>query len=187
MRIVGGKYKRRRFDVPHTFKARPTTDFAKENLFNVLGNLVDFEACDRVLDLFSGTGSIGLEFVSRGCGQVVSVEKDYAHYTFICKVQRELGDAAWLPLKADVFKYIERCNTPFDIVFADPPYALERLGELPDLILGAGMMAPDGLLVLEHGGDYSFKDHPHFLQEREYGSVHFSFFTAEEQEKTTSD
>jgi 16S rRNA (guanine(966)-N(2))-methyltransferase RsmD len=183
MRVVAGKYKRRRFDVPHTFKARPTTDFAKENLFNVLGNLVDFEECAAVLDLFSGTGSIGLEFVSRGCGKVISVEKDYAHYSFISKVQRELGDAAWLPLKADVFKYIERCNIQFDIVFADPPYTLERLNELPDLILGADMLAPDGMLVLEHGAGYSFINHPHFMQEREYGSVHFSFFTAVENKK----
>ena len=179
MRVVGGKYKRRRFDVPHTFKARPTTDFAKENLFNVLSNRVDLEECDNVLDLFAGTGSIGLEFVSRGCRKVISVEKDYAHYSFISKVQHEVGDMAWLLLKADVFKYLERCNSTFDIIFADPPYALERLGEIPDLIFEKKLLSANGLLILEHGSDYTFTTHAHFLQEREYGSVHFSFFTAQ--------
>lgn len=176
MRVIGGKYKHRRFDVPHTFKARPTTDFAKENLFNVLTNLVDFEETARVLDLFAGTGSISLEFLSRGVGQVISVEKDFSHYTYINKVKKELGDEAWLPLKADVFKYIERAPGTFDIVFADPPYALERLAELPDLVFGSKLLAPDALFVLEHGEDHDFSQHPHFLQLRTYGAVHFSFF-----------
>lgn len=176
MRVIGGKYKHRRFDVPHTFKARPTTDFAKENLFNVLTNLVDFEETARVLDLFAGTGSISLEFLSRGVGQVISVEKDFSHYTYINKVKKELGDEAWLPLKADVFKYIERAPGTFDIVFADPPYALERLAELPDLVFAHGLLVPDGLFVLEHGKDNDFSAHPHFMQMRVYGSVHFSFF-----------
>ena len=176
MRVIGGKYRHRRFDVPHTFKARPTTDFAKENLFNVLTNLVDFEETERVLDLFAGTGSISLEFLSRGVGLVISVEKDFSHYTYINKVKKELGDEAWLPLKADVFKYIERAPGTFNIVFADPPYALERLAELPDLVFAHGLLAPEGLFVLEHGKDNDFSAHPHFKQMRVYGSVHFSFF-----------
>lgn len=176
MRVVGGKYKHRRFDVPHSFKARPTTDFAKENLFNVLGNRVDFEDCARVLDLFAGTGSIGMEFVSRGCGEVISVEKDYAHYSFICKVQHELGDGAWRPVKADVFKFIERPLAPFNIIFADPPYALERLAELPNLVFAHELLDSEGIFVLEHGKDHDFSNHPHFRQMRVYGSVHFSFF-----------
>lgn len=176
MRVVGGKYKRRRFDVPHTFKARPTTDFAKENLFNILTNLLDFESCTCALDLFAGTGSISVELLSRGCQMVVSVEKDYAHYAFIQKVKKELGDDAWFPLKADVFAYIKRCTQQFDFIFADPPYALENLADLPELIFSNNLLKEEGVFVLEHGADHSFSEHPRFFQEREYGSVHFSFF-----------
>ena len=180
MRVIAGKYRGRRFDVPKTFKARPTTDFAKENLFNVLANYVDFEEVGRVLDLFAGTGSISLEFLSRGCGEVVSVENDYAHYIYINKVRHELADDAWHPVKADVFKFLLRDAVPYDIVFADPPYALERLAELPDLVLGGTLLAPGGLFILEHGTDHDFSTHPAFLQMRLYGSVHFSLFRASE-------
>lgn len=176
MRVISGKYKRRTFEVPRSFKARPTTDFAKENLFNVLTNLIDFEECANVLDLFAGTGSISLEFVSRGCGRVVSVEREPSHHAFIYKVKEQLKESNWLPLRTDVFRYIERCHDSFDLIFADPPYALTRLAELPDLILGGGLLAPGGLLVLEHGKEHSFAAHPQFIQERIYGSVHFSFF-----------
>ena len=182
MRVISGKYKRRTFEVPRTFKARPTTDFAKENLFNVLTNLVDFDECGSVLDLFAGTGSISLEFVSRGCEKVISVEREPSHHAFIYKVKEQLGEKGWIPLRADVFRYIEKCHDKFDLIFADPPYALTRLAELPDLILGKGMLCDDGMLILEHGKDHSFAEHPHFIQERVYGSVHFSFFSLSEQE-----
>ena len=182
MRVISGKYKRRTFEVPRTFKARPTTDFAKENLFNVLTNLVDFDECDSVLDLFAGTGSISLEFVSRGCEKVISVEREPSHHAFIYKVKEQLGEKGWIPLRADVFRYIEKCHDKFDLIFADPPYALTRLAELPDLIFGKGMLSDDGMLILEHGKDHSFAEHPHFIQERVYGSVHFSFFSLSEQE-----
>ena len=176
MRVISGKYKRRTFDVPRTFKARPTTDFAKENLFNVLTNLIDFDECSNVLDLFAGTGSISLEFVSRGCDRVISIEREQSHHTFIYKVKEQLDETNWIPLRADVFRYIEKCHDTFDLIFADPPYALTRLAELPDLILGKGMLSENGLLILEHGKDHSFAEHPRFEQERVYGSVHFSFF-----------
>ena len=176
MRVIAGKYRHRRFDVPKTFKARPTTDFAKENLFNVLSNYVDFEEVHAALDLFAGTGSISLEHLSRGCGRVVSVEKDYAHYIYINKVKHELGDEAWQPVKADVFTYIGRATETFDFIFADPPYALERLAELPDLVLSSSLLTSDGYFVLEHGADHDFSGHSFFLQMRTYGSVHFSLF-----------
>ncbi len=183
MRVISGKYKRRTFEVPRTFKARPTTDFAKENLFNVLTNLIDFEECANVLDLFAGTGSISLELVSRGCGHVISVEREPSHHSFIYKVKEQLQESNWLPLRTDVFRYIEKCHESFDLIFADPPYALPRLAELPDLILNGGLLATDGLLVLEHGKEHSFAAHPHFMQERIYGSVHFSFFSLEAKEE----
>ena len=125
MRVISGIYKRRRFDVPHTFKARPTTDFAKENLFNVLSNYFDFEEDNvRALDLFAGTGSISIELVSRGCQQVISVEKDRDHYAFICKIMQEVKTDKCIPVRGDVFKYIKGGREQFDFIFADPPYFL---------------------------------------------------------------
>lgn len=180
MRVISGIYKRRRFDVPRTFKARPTTDFAKENLFNVLSNYLDFDGL-QALDLFAGTGSISLELVSRGCGRVVSVEKDRVHHAFICRVMQEVKTDKCLPLRADVFKYVKNCGkAEFDFVFADPPYDLAGLETLPGLVLGAGLLKPGGLFVLEHGKKNGFEPCPGFVGRRVYGSVNFSFFRAAE-------
>lgn len=176
MRVISGIYKRRRFDVPRTFKARPTTDFAKENLFNVLNNYIDFEEGIIALDLFSGTGSISIELVSRGCDRVVSIEKDPAHYAFICKIMKEVQTDRCIPVRGDVFKFISSCHEKFDFIFADPPYALKELGNLPDLVFQHELLKEDGLFVLEHGKDHSFESHPHFIERRVYGSVNFSFF-----------
>ncbi|MBQ6085210.1 MAG: RsmD family RNA methyltransferase [Bacteroidaceae bacterium] len=180
MRVITGKYKGRRFDVPHTFKARPTTDFAKENLFNVLMGYVDFEEGPVALDLFAGTGSITLELLSRGCSRVVSVEKDPLHYNFICKFIEKLQDTAALPIRGDVFKYLERCHEKFDFIFADPPYTLSELPDLPNLVMGQRVLKEDGLFVLEHGKTYDFTQHPNFVAHRAYGSVNFSFFKPKE-------
>ncbi|WP_418829277.1 RsmD family RNA methyltransferase, partial [Phocaeicola sp.] len=169
MRVISGIYKRRRFDVPHTFKARPTTDFAKENLFNVLTNYIDFEGI-TALDLFSGTGSISIELVSRGCERVVSVEKDPQHYAFICKVMNEVKTNKCLPLRGDVFRYIERCSEQFDFIFADPPYTLKELATIPDKVFEHQLLKPEGIFVLEHGKDLNFESHSHFIEHRHYGS-----------------
>lgn len=176
MRVISGIYKRRRFDVPHTFKARPTTDFAKENLFNVLMNYLDFEEGVTALDLFAGTGSISIELVSRGCDRVISVEKDPQHHAFISKVMKEVKTDRCLPLRGDVFRYIEKCNEQFDFIFADPPYALKELSTIPQKIFEYKLLKPKGLFVLEHGKDLSFEQDPHFIEHRHYGSVNFSFF-----------
>ena len=161
--------------MPRTFKARPTTDFAKESLFNVLANRIDLEDASA-LDLFSGTGSISIELVSRGCSHVVSVENDPDHYRFICKVMETVKTDRCLPVKGDVFKYIAGCNTKFDFISADPPYQLENLADIPDLVFDAGILADDGIFVLEHGKTNNFSNHPHFTDMKVYGSVHFSFF-----------
>jgi 16S rRNA (guanine(966)-N(2))-methyltransferase RsmD len=159
--------------VPHSFQARPTTDFAKENLFNVLSNKICWE--DTVaLDLFSGTGSIGFELLSRGCREVVCVEKEAAHYAFIRKIKIELKDDQLFPVKKDVFLFIESCNRSFDLVFADPPYALPALKRIPELIFKHRLINPGGLLVLEHPKEYDFSGFPGFEQRRSYGSVNFS-------------
>lgn len=162
--------------MPRTFKARPTTDFAKENLFNVLSNQIDFEDGVTALDLFAGTGSISIELVSRGCDKVISVEKDSQHYAFICKVMQEVKTDKCFPIRGDVFKYIESSSEKFDFIFADPPYELKGLETIPQLIFEKGLLKEDGLFVLEHGKTNNFEDDPHFVERRVYGSVNFSFF-----------
>ena len=151
MRVISGIYKRRRFDVPRTFKARPTTDFAKENLFNVLANYLDFEDGVSALDLFAGTGSISIELVSRGCNRVISVEKDRDHHAFICKIMQEVKDDTCIPIRGDVFKFIKGGREQFDFIFADPPYELQGLETLPNLIFENNLLKEGGLFVLEHG------------------------------------
>ena len=177
MRIIGGIFKSRSFSPGKNFRARPTTDFARENLFNILNNRYEFDN-KKVLDLFSGTGSISFEFISRGCPNVTSVELDRFHYGFICSVVGKLGIAdSMIVLNADVFKFIGRTTEKFNIVFADPPYELNRIGELPDLILNGNLLTEEGLLILEHGKTNDFSGHPRFMELRTYGSVHFSFFS----------
>ena len=179
MRVITGKYKGRHFDVPRSFKARPTTDMAKENLFNVLRAYVDFEEC-HALDLFAGTGSITLEFLSRGCPRVVAVEMERSHYLFIAQVLRKLNDPAAQLLQGDALRYIARSSESFDLVFADPPYALPELPELPDRVLQSKLLKPQAIFVLEHGKTNDFSQHPNFIAHRSYGSVNFSFFRKEE-------
>ena len=130
----------------------------------------------RALDLFAGTGSISIELVSRGCEQVISVEKDRDHYAFICKVMREVKTDKCLPIRGDVFKYIQGSREQFDFIFADPPYELPNLETIPDLIFANNLLKENGLFVLEHGKKNSFETHPHFVEKRMYGSVNFSFF-----------
>ena len=175
MRIITGIYKGRHFDIPRTFKARPTTDFAKENIFNVLNGYLDFDEA-AALDLFSGTGSISLELLSRGCRQVVSVEADRDHYAFIRKCMATLGTDKSVVIRGDVFKFIKSCHQQFDFIFADPPYALERLEEIPSLIFSQDLLTDGGVLVFEHGKANDFSQHPRLVDHREYGSVNFSLF-----------
>ena len=176
MRVISGIYKRRRFDIPRSFKARPTTDFAKENLFNVLCVYIDFEEGVSALDLFAGTGSISIELVSRGCDRVVSIEKDRQHHAFICNVMQQVKTDKCIPICGDALRYINRGGEQFDFIFADPPYALKELAQIPDLIFQNELLKPDGLFVLEHGKDNNFEQHPHFVEHRAYGSVNFSIF-----------
>ena len=265
MRIITGIYKGRRFDIPRSFKARPTTDFAKENIFNVLNSYIDLEGV-RALDLFAGTGSISLELLSRGCSQVVSVEADRDHARFIGECVRKLGVTNHQLIRGDVFRYLKsaqksstltrgsaalplehsgsaalnaaqqhlnrdavalnlehsgeaalngrrplnrdevaiergsaalpaaqqpytaegpytpqsghaRGSAAFSFIFADPPYALPNLPDIPDLVLQSGILAPGGVFVFEHGKQNDFSSHPCFREHRAYGSVNFSIFT----------
>lgn len=175
MRIISGKFKGRRLSAPNNITARPTTDFAKEGLFNILNNRIDFEGID-VLDLFAGTGGIGIEFISRDCNSVISIEQNDRHCAFIRKICDELKIDNLSLLKADVFKYINSCHTQFDMIFADPPYDLANLAEIPNLIFARNLLKVDGLFVLEHSSKNNFQLHPNFVDYRNYGSVNFSFF-----------
>ena len=175
MRIITGLYKGRHFDIPRTFKARPTTDFAKENLFNVLAGYIDLEG-KQALDLFSGTGSITLELLSRGCAGVVSVEQDRDHHAFIKQCLAKIGATGCVPLRADAFRFIKSCRQQFDLIFGDPPYMLERRPEIPDLVLSSGLLAEGGVFVFEHGAKNDFSQMERFVEHRAYGSVNFSIF-----------
>ena len=174
MRIVGGEYKGRHIPVRKNFPSRPTTDFAKENLFNILANHFDFEQL-HVLDLFAGTGSISYEFASRGAS-VDLVEMNYPSYRFIQDTLKKLGMEKVKAYKADVFKAVNKVTKKYDLVFADPPYNLKELPILPDLVFNKELLMPEGWFILEHPGNYNFNAHPCFFQLRNYGSVHFSIF-----------
>lgn len=174
MRIVSGKYRGRMFDPGKSFHARPTTDFAKESLFNILANHVDFEEV-KCLDLFAGTGSISYEFISRGCKDITLVELNFKHLQFIKTVLKELNEVARV-YRADVFKFLENHRVKYDIVFADPPYDHPRFEEVPVQILRANILKEGGMLILEHSKSFDFSKLPGFFDLRDYGSVHFSFF-----------
>ena len=175
MRIISGQFRGRRLMPPKNITARPTTDFAKESLFNLLNNRINFEGAD-MLDLFAGTGSIGLEFVSRGARSVTAVELAHTQQNFIISTCKQLGIHNLTVVRSDVFKYLNTCALRFDFIFADPPYALAELPLLPNYIFEKQLLKEDGYFVLEHGKGYDFSEHPHFVEQRVYGSVHFSFF-----------
>ena len=175
MRIIAGTLKGRRLNPPDNLPVRPTTDMARESLFNILNNYVDYEECS-VMDLFAGTGAVSLEFVSRGAKEVTSIEINNACTDFIKSTAQRLDIKNLHVVRADVFDLIKRAYKKFDIVFADPPYALHDLPKLPDLIFEKQLLTDDGIFVLEHPREYSFEEHPHFWQHRNYGKVNFTFF-----------
>jgi len=175
MRIIRGKYGRRRFDVPSNITARPTTDFARENIFNVIENLVDLEGL-AALDLFAGTGAISVEFLSRECAHVTAVEKASTQYNFIRKVIGLLGDDNITLIKGDALRYLATATEAFDIVFADPPYDMDGFAEIPGKILTSKAVKPGSLVIVEHNKTHDFSSLPGFIDHRTYGSVNFSIF-----------
>lgn len=178
MRIIRGKYRGKRINPPSNFRARPTTDYARESLFNILTNRIDFEDV-RILDLFSGTGSISYEFASRGANVVHLVEKDPKHISFIRRMVVEMKFENIKPIHIDVMAYLKTCRFKYDVVFADPPYNLKWLDALPDLVTSSGVLNDDGFFILEHPKDLSFSSHKSFFEHRNYGGVNFSFFKPE--------
>lgn len=177
MRIIGGQYKGRIISPVAGLKARPTTDFARESLFNILNNRVDFKSIS-VLDLFSGTGAIGFEFASRGVEVVHMIEKDHKHISGIRQNIEKIGITNIKPVHIDVKAFLKTCKFKYDIVFADPPYDLGWLANIPDLVISSGVMKASGFFILEHPRALRFGDHELFYEHRNYGSVNFSFFSS---------
>ncbi len=175
MRIIRGKYKTRVIHIAKNFRARPTTDFAKENLFNVLENWYNFEGL-KVLDLFAGTGGIGFEFASRGCSEVYSVEKNIVHFKHISDLVKKLNIEEVTPVKSDVFAFLNACHTKFDIIFADPPYDLPTIPDIPQLIIDRDLLADKGTMIIEHPAHVDLTKIKYFSEKRVYGSVNFSIF-----------
>ena len=175
MRIIGGELKGRAIMPPSSFHARPTTDFAKEGLFNVLNNMVDFEELS-VLDLFSGTGGISYEFASRGCTDIVSIEMNPAHADFIKKSVSALKIQGMQVVRHNVFDFLNICTKKFDLIFADPPYDIDGLDTIPDKIFSKDILKEGAVVIVEHPAAYNFENHPNFKKMKRYGNVHFSFF-----------
>ncbi len=175
MRIISGSFKGRMIHPPKNFKARPTTDFAKESLFNIINNNFDYSDI-KALDLFSGTGSISYELASRGSSDIVSVELNYNHFAFIKKTAAELKFSQIKVVRADVFKFLKTCNRTFNLIFADPPYDLENIESIPDIIFEKELLESEGWLILEHGSRTDFSTHENYKEQRVYGSVNFSIF-----------
>ncbi len=176
MRIIRGRFKTRRYNVSKRFPSRPTTDFAKEGLFNVIENKMILEDL-KLLDLCSGTGNISIEFLSREAGTVISVDKNFHCYKHLKKIVHELGcEDEIRVIKADLLKFLDQTADTFDIIFADPPYAYEHHASIAEKVFERDLLKTDGLLIIEHGRDTLLESLPHFLFSRKYGNVHFSFF-----------
>lgn len=178
MRIISGSHRGRRIITPTNLPVRPTTDLAKEALFNILMNRIDFEET-RVLDLFAGTGNISFEFASRDCPEVTAVEQNFKCIEFMKKTTMLLAFTTLRVIRSDVYQFIRQNRKTYDLVFADPPYEMESVDELPGLIFKNKLLNPAGLLILEHDKKISFKHYPELLETRIYGKVNFSFFSAQ--------
>jgi 16S rRNA (guanine966-N2)-methyltransferase len=178
LRIISGKYKGRRLHPPASLPVRPTTDFAKEGLFNVLNRLVDYGEV-KVADLFAGTGAISFEFCSRGAGKVIAVDIERRCVDFINSTAAEFGMTELKAIRSNVLVFLRRYIEKYDVVFADPPYEMTGIAGFPALVLGSGLLAGNGLFVMEHSDRYDFSNEPYFLETRNYGRVHFTFFRAE--------
>jgi len=176
VRVIRGKYKSRRFTPPKNFPSRPTTDYAKESLFNIIENKWELENIE-VLDLFAGTGNISLEFLSRGVATVLSVDNHFVSYKFMKQTKNKLSANNWAIIKNEVFKFVPKIGKQFDIIFADPPFGLKNILSLPDLIFSSDICKEHTLIIIEHGKETDFSKQLNFDEVRHYGGVNFSFFT----------
>lgn len=179
MRIIGGKFKGKNINPPSNFRARPTTDFAKEALFNIINNYFDFDSL-TVLDLFSGTGCISYEFASRGTYKITAVEKNFIHAKFIQKQVENMNLTEQIKvIKSDAFLFLKSCKTKYDIIFADPPYDLENIEDIYNIVFSNNLLKEKSFLIIEHSSTIDFGDKEFFFMHKKYGSVNFSFFDPE--------
>jgi 16S rRNA (guanine966-N2)-methyltransferase len=175
MRIIGGVLKGLRLNPPKDLPVRPTTDLAKEALFNILQNKIEFEGI-KVLDLFSGTGGISMEFASRGADEVVAIDRSIHCINYLKDASRQHKLTQIKTYKADVFKYLQLETEQYHLIFADPPYDLNQIPEIPKIIFDKNLLLPGGLLIVEHQSLQNLSNHPVFIEQRTYGHSSFSFF-----------
>ena len=175
MRIIGGTHRGRRIQAPKNLPIRPTTDFAKEGLFNVLHHKIVIDGLN-VLDLFGGSGNMSYEFASRGAIEVLAVDINAQCVRFINQAANSFSFKTVKAIKSDVFKFISKSTYQFDLIFADPPYKMDSFDELPDLILTSTLLKKDGLLIIEHPREVDFSNHASYEQMKTYGNVNFTFF-----------
>ncbi|WP_439698126.1 16S rRNA (guanine(966)-N(2))-methyltransferase RsmD [Mucilaginibacter sp. AW1-7] len=175
MRIIGGTLRGLRLNPPKNLPVRPTTDLAKEALFNILLNQIEFEGI-KVLDLFSGTGNISLEFASRGAAEVISVDRSIHCVNYLKDTSRQHKLDQVKVYKEDVFKYLQMETEQYDLVFADPPYDLNKIPEIPKIVFERNILLPGALLIVEHQSMQNISQHPAFVEQRKYGHSSFSFF-----------
>lgn len=186
MRIISGSHKSRRINPPKNLPVRPTTDLAKESLFNIISSYYDIENLN-VLDLFAGTGNISFEFASRYAGAVTAVDKNFKCIRFIKSTAIQLDFKNIKIIKKDVFNFLEKHSKTYDIIFADPPYDLKEIEKIPKLVFDNNLLNKDGWLIVEHSTKTNLHDHPNFIQNRKYSKVNFSIFShkTENQNKCT--
>ncbi|MBC8051939.1 MAG: 16S rRNA (guanine(966)-N(2))-methyltransferase RsmD [Sphingobacteriaceae bacterium] len=176
MRIIGGRLKGLRLNPPANLPVRPTTDLAKEALFNILNNQLDFEGL-KILDLFSGTGNISMEFASRGAAEIISVDIHKGCVYYLKDIAKQHQVNTLTPFKADVLKFLKEETDTFDLIFADPPYDMPQIPQIAELVFDRNLLKPDGILIIEHPSTKKLDSHPNFSEQRKYGSSSFSFFT----------
>jgi len=175
MRIIGGKYGKRTIRPPNNLPVRPTTDLAKESLFNILNNKISFEE-KSALDLFAGTGALSYEFASRGCASVISIDSNFKCIQFIKQTAADFEMISIQALKTDVFKYLKNSKAKFDLIFADPPYDLENIPQISISVFENELLQADGWLIVEHPKTTDLSGQEHFFEHRHYGHVNFSFY-----------
>ena len=176
MRIIGGKHKGKNIIAPKNLPVRPTTDFAKESLFNILNNRIVFEDC-KLLELFAGPGNIGYEFSSRGCEEITSVDVNFQCIQFIKRMNKEFQFKNRV-IRSEAIRFLKQCKEQYNFIFADPPYQMEGINNIPTLVFEKEILKPDGILVIEHKKNLNFSKHSNFQENRHYGRVNFSFFVA---------
>lgn len=176
MRIISGKHKGRRLSAPKNLPVRPTTDMAKEALFNIINNNFYFDSIS-VIDLFSGTGNISYEFASRGTKNIYAIDANFGCIKYIYNTAKEL-DLAINTYKSDVYKFLEKTSLQADIIFADPPYNFEKeqFAKIADLVFEKQLLTEEGVLIIEHSKHTDISDHEKFSYSKRYGGNVFSFF-----------